>query len=305
MTLAQLIKLQDYISRYQTNIYQYPSQYMRLKKENWTKMNHLFKQGRLEESIEEEEETVEVGTPKWKQLFRKTAETEASKKNMKKEVSIPKTTYELKKYFLNGLFPFQIKWASTTLKEKSFVNRKYYDDELLKYYLHRFPDTYFIMYQPIVELKRAKMEVEPILIGPYGVEIIYYLDLPSVERVEPTSENSWIVETKGIRTKILNPMLALNRSETFVRSVWNAYGIDFPVRKVILAPDLSFMDGQEPYGTDFIDRDRYQQWLNEKRKLSSPLKHNQLKASEALLKHCKTTSVKRPEWEEEEWFTEE
>ncbi|ARI76757.1 hypothetical protein [Halobacillus mangrovi] len=51
--MAQLIKLQDYISRYETSIYQYPSQFIRLKRENWSKFQHLFEQGLLEEDVEE------------------------------------------------------------------------------------------------------------------------------------------------------------------------------------------------------------------------------------------------------------
>ncbi|MEW9677703.1 hypothetical protein ABRT01_16220 [Lentibacillus sp. L22] len=51
---------------------------------------------------------------------------------------------------------------------------------------------------------------------------------------------------------------------------------------------------------NYISRyERYQSWFSEKRSLVSPMKNQQLKAAHALLKHCQTTSVKRPEWEEE------
>ncbi len=36
--MAQLVKLQDYISRYEKDIYHYPAQYIRLKNENWKKL---------------------------------------------------------------------------------------------------------------------------------------------------------------------------------------------------------------------------------------------------------------------------
>src|SRR5699024_11549297 len=36
--VAQLIKLRDYISRYELDIYRYPSQYIRLKRDRWEKL---------------------------------------------------------------------------------------------------------------------------------------------------------------------------------------------------------------------------------------------------------------------------
>ena len=36
--MAQLVKLFDYISRYESNPFHYPSQYIRLKNENWKKL---------------------------------------------------------------------------------------------------------------------------------------------------------------------------------------------------------------------------------------------------------------------------
>ncbi|TGB00696.1 NERD domain-containing protein [Halobacillus salinus] len=304
--MAQLIKLQDYISRYESNIYQYPTQYIRLKKENWNKMMSLYEQGKLEEPELEEESVAEEEKPsKWKRLLQKREEKEAEPPHdLKEEESIPQSIEELKKYFLDGLYPFQMKWASTTLREKSFVDHAYKDDERLKYFLQRIPDTYFLMYDPIVILRQAEMEALPILIGPQGLEIIYYLDIPGGEGVDPASDKSWFVEQNGVRKKILNPMFALNRTESFIKSVWNAYGLDFPVRKVVLAPELSFHHHQEPYMTSYIDLAKYDAWLQEKRQVASPLKHNQLRAADSLLKHCQTTSFKRPEWDEDQGFME-
>lgn len=37
--MAQLVKLSDYISRYETDIYRYPSRFVRLKKERWKRFS--------------------------------------------------------------------------------------------------------------------------------------------------------------------------------------------------------------------------------------------------------------------------
>ncbi|MCA0972752.1 NERD domain-containing protein [Halobacillus litoralis] len=301
--MAQLIKLQDYTSRYESNIYQYPAQYIRLKKENWNKMKHLYEQGMLQQPQEPVESSWNHEEKKqgWKKFFQKEEKQSLTNEEMEKEVNddLPQTMEELKKYFLDGLFPFQLKWASTTLREKSFVDRSYKEDDRLKYFLQRFPDTYFLMYHPIVVLRQAEMEALPILISPHGIEIIYYMEGQVNGIVEPNSENSWFVEQGDVRSKVLSPLFALQRTESFVKSVWKAYDLNFPVQKVVLAPDLFVKESQEPYSTRYIGRERYEAWLHEKRKLVSPLKHDQLKAADALLKHCQTTSFKRPEWDED------
>src|SRR5690625_7734381 len=50
--MAQLIKLIDYISRYETNPFHYPTQYIRLKQENWRQVYE-----RWEKELEKEVET--------------------------------------------------------------------------------------------------------------------------------------------------------------------------------------------------------------------------------------------------------
>mgnify|MGYP005609875703 CR=1 FL=1 len=40
--MGQLIKLQDYVSRYEQDIYHYPTQYVYLKKQQWEKVNEAL-----------------------------------------------------------------------------------------------------------------------------------------------------------------------------------------------------------------------------------------------------------------------
>ncbi|MFQ3542449.1 NERD domain-containing protein [Halobacillus rhizosphaerae] len=299
--MAQLIKLFDYISRYETNIYQYPSQYIRLKRENWKNMHQMWKQGSLNKQVEIDEPEDESSG--WKRLFNRKKNKasehpeESTARVMEKP---PESLIELKQYFLDGLLPFQLKWASTTLLHKSFVDKLYYQDARLKYFLQRFPDTYLLMYEAVVEMKKAKMDAETILVGPLGIEIIHYLDLPDADAVIPSDHNNWYVQRGKVQEKLLSPMIALNRTETFVKSVLSKYGIDFPYHKVVLAPKLTFQEAQVPFHTTYIDQTLYSQWLYDKRNTASPLKHSQLKAAEALLQHSRSHSIKRPEWDKED-----
>ncbi|WLR45976.1 NERD domain-containing protein [Halobacillus litoralis] len=304
--MAQLIKLRDYISRYETNIYQYPSQFVKLKSDHWNKMKKRFEQGWGEEPIEEsirKEEDVQKGIKK----FFKKKPREEEEKNREAPVSgdgFPSTQEELKQYYLDGLIPFQLKWATTTLREKSFLDPSYKQNSDLKYFLQRFPDTFLLMFEPVGQMKSAELEIDHLLIGPSGIEIISLLSHQNGEAIHATSEKSWYIEKEGVQSKVLSPMHSLRRTETFVKSVLNKYQLDFPYRKIVLSKDMSFVSGQVPYRTDWIGKDGYSSWLHEKRSVRAPLKHDQLKVAEALMKHCRTIAVKRPEWDMDESFTE-
>ncbi|MCA1009982.1 NERD domain-containing protein [Halobacillus halophilus] len=305
--MGQLIKLLDYISRYETDIFQYSRQFIELKKENWNKTKRAFEQGRLEKKEEKEIEPEKKPQLGWRRLLSRLKGNEKHEKELliKNETPPLETIQEVKQNFLNELISFQLQWASTTVQEKSFLDRTYQKDEKLKFFLQRFPDTYFIMYHPVVKVRKATMESEVILIGPLGIEIITYLELPGSENILPSSDHSWHALNKEGSYKVMNPLLSLKRTETFVKSVLKTYEIEFPLRKVVLAPDLTFHSFQEPYDTDFVDKQRYEEWMYNKRSITSPLKHKQLKTAEALLKHCQTTSFKRPAWDTEEEVKEE
>ena len=47
--MAQLIKLQDYVSRYEQDIYRYPSQFIKLKNQQWDKLKAAYLAGELEQ----------------------------------------------------------------------------------------------------------------------------------------------------------------------------------------------------------------------------------------------------------------
>ncbi|MGY0694746.1 NERD domain-containing protein [Virgibacillus sp. FSP13] len=295
--MAQLIKLEDYVSRYGWNVFRYPSQYIRLKQENWNKLNGLWddQNETLEQDKQDTNSTKHTSTiSKWKAFFKR----EVIEEEPVHEEALPKTEHELKQYFLDKLYPIQLKWASSTVTELSFMEKSYYHDATLKYFLQRFPDTYLLMYYPTFRLKNAPIDGEVIFISPIGIEIIYLLE-DKADLIMVTDERTWIMETNHTQSKILSPIVALKRTEQIIKSILSKNDIDFPVKKVVLSRTNHIIGESESYHTNIIGKQGYEKWFEEKRKLKSPLKNRQLKVADALLKHCQTTSVKRPEWEEE------
>lgn len=313
--MAQLIKLQDYVSRYEKDIYHYPAQYIRLKKKNWQSVKTAFEGGHLlrdfgltEPSVIEEPEqpskkpviqllrgllkrgkqpieSMEEGnleeflSPSEEESFLNTFTTE------------PKTIDDLKVLFLDNLFDFQLKWASSTLWEQSRPDRHFYYDDALKYFLQRFPDTYLVLYKPIFLVKKAPVETDIILISPTETWCISLLEGKEGSVFQYSKERFWNELIGKTQRKVLNPLIGLNRMEQIVRKLYEMNSVEFPIHKVILNRN-GFIDCPSvPYGIQMIDKRNYSQWFTQLRQLSSPLKHVQLKAAQALLANSQTTSL--------------
>ncbi|MCP3025332.1 NERD domain-containing protein [Halobacillus sp. A5] len=299
--MAQLIKLQDYISRYESDIYHYPAKYIRLKQEKWKKVKRNWENGQFDGGSHPEQST-ELPDHKpfnWKQLFSRNKIKEEQWEEPVEEPWIPGDINELKKYFLDELYPFQLKWASTTLLEKSFIDPGIENEKYLRMLLQRLPDHYLIMYKPVVMLKKAAMEADIIIIGPYHIELVSCIDVEA-DFISPQSQNKWMIEKDGEQRTIFSPLLSLRRTETFLRSIMQTYEHPIDFKLTVLAYDLTISASKEPYLTSYIDKHSFESWLAEKRKLGAPLKHGQLALAENLLKHTRTIAVKRPEWEDDE-----
>lgn len=315
--MGQLIKLQDYVSRYEQDIFSYPSRFVRLKKQQWEKTRLSWEKG-----IEVDEYMEEPELPDWYEeekeplltrikgfLKRGKHENESYESDVKidqdEELFSPSITFhsntidDLKQHYLEQLFNFQMKWASTTITEKSFVEKGYYYDQKLKYFLQRFPDTVLVLYNPIFLLKKAPVEVEIILLTPTEVWCLSFLEKEELAVFVGSNERFWIKRNQEQEEKVLNPLLALNRTEKIVKKILNMHDISLPIRKVVLTRNGYVDYPAAPYDTQFIEKRNYDKWFQQMRANRSPLKHVQLKAAQALLQYCQTTSIRRLEWETE------
>lgn len=208
--MAQLIKMQDYISRYAWNIYRYPTQYIRLKQDNWQKLYQKWSnpEGLIEEEPVSQETTKHSRFSRLKDLLKREPESEEGDQE---ESTLPYSKSELKQYYLDNLMNFQLKWATSTVTEISFINRHYYGDRTLKYFLQRFPDTYLIMYYPIFHIRNAPVDGEILLISPIGIEIIKLVEEDQGSYIIASDERTWTLETGRKQTKVLSPLIALKR----------------------------------------------------------------------------------------------
>ncbi|MCR2821801.1 NERD domain-containing protein [Lederbergia panacisoli] len=308
--MAQLIKLQDYISRYETDLSRYPSQYVRLKKQQWEKVKEAWESGSFHN---EREISIPIASQERQSFFKKVKnifsrvdveQLDLQPDNEDKDFNFlnftnAKTEEELKKEFLDQLLRFQIKWASSTIQEKSFVNEEYYEHEKLQHFLQRLPDNLLVLYEPIFLLKKAPVEAEVIVLTPTEIWCLAFLENEDDAAYIGSNEHFWIKKFQNQEAKVLNPTMSANRMGKIVNQLFQLYEVELPIRKAIVSRN-GFIDFPEVPGDLFLlDKRSYEDWFQRMRIIASPIKMMQIKGAKALLEYCQTTSFRRPEWDRE------
>ncbi|SEQ36658.1 NERD domain-containing protein [Piscibacillus halophilus] len=300
--MAQLIKLKDYISRYETGMFRYPGQFIRMKKEQYDKLIYRWEQEKHEIDSQESISTDLEEDKKsfFNRLFNRKKVIDVWD-DEEEQTNLPENEQDLKYYFLDEVFSTQLKWASSTLQEVSYFDQSYERDPWLKYFLQRFPDTYLVFYQPIFKLKKATIEGEVIILTPTELMCISILDRRySNTTFKPIDDRKWLAIEGGQEKTIVNPVIDLKRMERLLKSILDYYELDFPVKKYLFAKSNQIAHQSVPYQTEFIDQDDYESWFQKQRQSTYPIKAQQLKVGEKLLEHTQRTYVKRPVWVEDE-----
>lgn len=320
--MGQLIKLLDYVSRYEQNIYHYPSRFVRLKKQQWenfhSEWESLTTSNHSKENDVDWDDFYDLRGSDNEQSFRKRIKGFLPFWKRKKEdaqddaimglppvnsmlftnTDPPTSVEELKHLFLDKLFRFQMKWASSTLTEQSMVHKQFYKDETLQFFLKRLPDNYLILYKPVFLIKNAPVEVDIIIISPMEVFCITFIDEEDEAVFIATDEHFWLKRHLNKEEKVLNPLISLNRMFAIVEELLRLHEIEFPIKKIIFNRN-GYID--YPFSTielEIVEKRNVTEWLRRIRSMSSPLKHVQLKVANVLLQQCQTTSFRRLEWYE-------
>ncbi|AMO86411.1 hypothetical protein B857_03359 [Solibacillus isronensis B3W22] len=326
--MAQLIKLQDYISRYEIDLARYPTQFIRLKQNQWERIKYQWQTGETIERWEHIEE--EVQEEKKKSLFQKlfpfkkdvpeVEQEDIEKVTISNEwaaegdshqeedttlnfepnlVYTPKTLEELKKMFIDQFFHFQMKWASSTLREKSYVDPKFMRDTLLRSMLQTLPDNYFVFYYPILRVKKAPIELDIIIMTPTECLCITVLEQESQAVYIANSERFWLKKDGKNEKKVLSPLIQLNRMEKVVEQIFHQNNIELPIRKVLLTRNGYIDYPGTMYGISFVDKRKFPEWMAQLKHSVSPMKHMQIRGAQAILNTVQTTSFHRDIWNTE------
>ncbi|WP_339172687.1 nuclease-related domain-containing protein [Solibacillus sp. FSL R5-0691] len=328
--MAQLIKLQDYISRYEIDLARYPTQFIRLKQNQWERIKYQWQTGETIERWEHIEE--EVKEEKKKSLFKKLfpfkkdvevfeeEQEDIEKVNISNDWAVeenayqeedttlifepnlvytPKTLEELKKMFIDQFFHFQMKWASSTLREKSYVDPKFMRDTLLRSMLQTLPDNYLVFYYPILRVKKAPIELDIIIMTPTECLCITVLEQESQAVYIANSERFWLKKVGKNEKKVLSPLIQLNRMEKVIEQIFQQNQIELPIRKVLLTRNGYIDYPGTMYGVSFVDKRKFPEWMGQLARSVSPMKHMQIRGAQSILNTVQTTSFHRDIWNTE------
>ncbi|MGE7940699.1 nuclease-related domain-containing protein [Lysinibacillus xylanilyticus] len=325
--MAQLVKLQDYISRYQIDLARYPTQFVRLKNSQWERVKRQWELGEEisewqhdndseNDSFEEKErfsllkkwfagrQKADSGDVEQVEITNELVSDEDSIPEEEttltfepKIVYAPQSIHELKRMFIDQFFHFQMKWASSTLREKSYVDPRFMRDSLLRDLLQKLPDNYLLFYYPILQIRKAPIELDVVLMSPTECICITVLDAENQAVYVGGSERFWIKKVGTKDSKVLNPLINLNRMESVLTQLFKQDNIDMPIRKVVLTRNGYFDYPGTSFGIQFIDRRNYGEWMEHLKKVSSPMKHMQIRAAQTILNNVQTTSFNRDIWQ--------
>ncbi len=304
--MAHLIKLEDYISRYQFDLHRYPSQYSRMKKERWYYMKSEWEQLQFDsvhnhledqtlDSSSEEQGLLAQAIQRMKKWTKRNHDEEvinydlplmSHSENELKHLSLD----QVKQIFLDELYDSQLRWASSSLLEESTMHPQYKRDRWLRFFSQQIPDNYFLMYKPVFFIKKAPIELDVILISPSEVICMTMVEGHEHSIFEASSDRFWIEYINESRKKRISPLLSLSRMTGVIGGMLEEAEISFPIRKVVLCPNSIIDNKIQGAKVELIDRRTFDAWHKRINKHPSPLKHQQMKVTALLLDHCHTIS---------------
>lgn len=326
--MAQLVKIQDYVSRYQIDLARYPTQFVRLKKSQWDRVKRQWISGEditewqhddndtaIEPFVDKErftffkkifsgrqkvDEDIELVDVSDELMDDKDAipEEETTLTFEPRIVYAPQSIHELKRMFKDQFFHFQMKWASSTLREKSYVDPRFMRDTLLRTLLLNLPDNYLVFYYPIIKVKKAPIELDVVLMSPTECICVTVLEAENQAVYVGNSERFWVKKVGTKDSKLLNPTINLGRMESVLTQLFKQDGVDMPIRKVVLTRNGYFDYPGAPYNIQLVDHRNYAEWLDQLTKSSSPMKHMQIRAAQSVLNNVQTTSFNRDIWQQ-------
>lgn len=317
--MAQLVKLFDYISRYEDDLTRYPTQYLRLKQYQWNRMKIQWENG-AEHTFFEPEKELEIEEEKKRnkrfaslmRLFKSQKEDteEVEEQNHTEDedtldfnpniIYRPDTIEQLRELYLNQLFHFQIKWASSTLMDKSTVAPKYMRDSMLRMLLQKLPDSFLLFYEPVLKPQKAPVELDIILMSPVECMCITVVEEEDLAAFHGDGTRFWTKRIGDVESKILNPVLALNRMTKIVAQLFKENDIEFPVKRLLISRNGYIDYPMAGYDLEVIDRRFFDDWIDAMSAVKTPLKFTQFQAAQSILNVGQTTAVNRQLLDEED-----
>ncbi|TSB48106.1 nuclease-related domain-containing protein [Alkalicoccobacillus porphyridii] len=288
--MAHIIRIKECQSRYQTDLQRYPSQFTRIKKERWHYLQESwqreFAEGlRLEyEDLNEKASILTLWNKAVSQVKRISTSESAVNEKQRKEDAFQ----VLKKQYKQEIFEMQLLWAGVKVNEpgEQFDLAELSQDKWLKWLALELPDNCFVFYKPVMYVKRAEIELDVIVISPAAIYCLTLLKGDPLSVFEATSERYWVEYIHQERRNRLSPIPTLERMAKILNQLLADHQLDLPIQSFVVAPESIIDNRTNGLKFECLDKRTFDAWKMKLVQSQVPLKYQQVKAAECLLKYC-------------------
>ncbi|MCO7124890.1 hypothetical protein NIE88_03755 [Sporolactobacillus shoreicorticis] len=259
--MAQLIKINQCISRYQMNFRSYANRYHWLKKRRYAE---------------------------WKEDWERVHSIQKS------DDDADKYKNQMKDEFEDWFFDKQLEWSTRTAFEWSSCPDTIYSEHWLRRFIKEINDVSFFMYRPVLLTRSGPVQLDSLLIANDMICCVQPLLSDPGDVFQTASQRNWNVITNGAVRPLLNPLISLRRSKAVVSAFLQSKGVpDMDVEMIVYAPDCYIeYKGSKPEGF-FVDLRNEAAWFQKVNQHSLLIKRGQIECVEALLDDSETVSEPR------------
>jgi hypothetical protein len=260
--MAQLIKINQCVSRYQLNFRCYANRY------NWLKKRRM-----------------EAWRENW--LDNHTIQNSVN--------NVDKYSNHWKVDFDDWLFDKQLAWSTSTAFERSERPVTIRTEHWLRRMLKGINDVSFIMYQPVLLTKSGPVQLDSLLITNDMICCVHPLLGETGDVYQPYSQRMWYQITNGAVVRpLVNPMISLRRTKAVVAAFLKGKGLtSMQVGAVVYTPDCYIERTANDYESDFVDQRNEREWFQKMDQHSLLMKREQIESAEALLSMSETLCESR------------
>lgn len=265
--MAIPIKIFDVTSKYERNVLDQYNRYQEYVESDTARMRRLHELNRLNPP-----EVVEFDNPWWK-FWRRTERIELE--------PTPLTDSQFQALLASRKKMQKLQFACEGATEADAPLLAFLRDFGYRNMLTEWNEHHFFMFRPVVRWNGATVELSHLIIGPSHLYIVEWLEGDrSIYHI--SKEKTWIHQPlKGENNRVVNPLIALTRTEEIVRLFLPSY--DGVLQKVTVAPNGYFDHVPTSSTTQFISRSDYDQWLKQVNGRAPIVKAQQIRDVATLL----------------------
>ncbi|MFD2618008.1 hypothetical protein [Terrilactibacillus laevilacticus] len=262
--MAQLIKVNECISRYECDLQHYANRFITLKQKRWLQWRDQFERPRDDRPV-----------------------------NLAKRFSSISTIDQLKSVYYKWLFEQQIIWATSTAGFYSDNQEDLSHVTWLKICLSELNDVTFILYKPVLLMKQTMLQLDSLIITNDTLWCVKPLIGEDGSVFQEINNRLWKEMKREESPQFINPFISLKRTKTALRTFLQTQNLSMPIKFLIFAPNSYVEFVHHDANTEICDRRDKNQISKKICHHSSTLKSQQIIITNRLLSQMATSAFER------------